>query len=583
MNKIAAWSSSLAVIFCALGAVATVPGGVQQTPAPSPVIAPGAKVEKLAGVFEFTEGPAADPKGNVFFTDQPNDKIYKWSTDGKLSVFLDGCQRSNGLYFDANGDLLACADLNNMLVSFDATGKMTVLVQNYKGKRLNGPNDLWRDIKGGIYFTDPFYRRPYWTHTEQEQDSQQVYYLKPDRKTVIRVTDDLVQPNGIIGTPNGKQLYVADIRAGKTYVYNINEDGTLSGKKLFCSMGSDGMTIDNQGNIYITGKGVFVFNAAGAQIDHIDINEPWTANVTIGGANFDTLFITASKSLYAVKLQTKGVTWVAPPKSVIAPGATLEKLADTFTFTEGPAADAEGNVFFTDIPNNKIHKWSVDGKLSTFRENSDGANGLYFDDKGNLLVCEGNGRRITRIDMQGKVTVLADNYKGKKLNSPNDLWRHPKGGIYFTDPYYGQKKDELELPGEYVFYLPPDSNQPILIADDLTRPNGVIGTADGKTLYVADQAGERTWVYKINPDGTLSDKKLFATVGSDGLTLDERGNLYITGKGVTVFDSAGNKIDYIDVPAGWTANVTFGGKDKSTLFITAETALYAVKMNVKGQ
>jgi len=594
-----------AVVICLFCVCVGTRAAEDQGPAKQSVVAPGAKVEKLADIFEFTEGPASDPKGNVYFTDQPNDKIYKWSTDGKLSVFLAGCERSNGLYFDSNGDLLACADLYNKLVSFDPNGKITTLVENYKGKLLNAPNDLWRDPKGGIYFTDPFYKRDYWKRGPMEQDGQHVYYLKPDRKTLIRVTEDLTQPNGIIGTPDGKLLYVADIGARKTYVYNINDDGSLSGKKLFCSMGSDGMTIDNESNVYLTGtrlgegkneategketpsrsrKGVTVFNSAGGRFDHIDINEPWTANVCFGGKEQDTLFITASKSLYSVKMRTRGVTWQSPrTKSLMAPGAKVEKLADGFGFTEGPAADAEGNIYFSDIPNNKILKWSVDGKLSTWRENSGGANGLYFDEKGNLLICEGNNRRVTRIDMKGNVTILADNYKGKKLNSPNDLWRHPKGGIFFTDPYYGQNRGELELPGEYVFYLPPDSNQPILVVDDMVRPNGVIGTADGKTLYVADQAGEKTWVYKISNDGTLSDKKLFAPMGSDGLTLDADGNVYLTGKGVTIFNSAGEKIDHIDIEKGWTANVTFGGKDKQTLFITAEDSLFSVKMTVKGQ
>jgi len=279
------------------------------------VVAPDANVEKLSGIFAFTEGPAADPKGNVYFTDQPNDKIYVWSTEGKLSVFLTGCERSNGLYFDADGvSLLACADLHNRLVSFAPDGKMTVLVEKYKGKKLNGPNDLWRHPNGGLYFTDPYYKRNYWADPNIEQDGQHVYYLSPDRKRLIRVAEDLVQPNGIIGTPDGKLLYVADIGASKTYVYTINPDGTLSNKKLFCDMGSDGMTIDNEGNVYLTGNGVTVFNPAGEKIEHIKIPEPWTANVCFGGKGQDTLFITASKSLYAVKMRTRGVTWPAQEK-----------------------------------------------------------------------------------------------------------------------------------------------------------------------------------------------------------------------------------------------------------------------------
>ena len=271
------------------------------------IIAAGAKVKKLAGGFKFTEGPAVDAEGNVFFTDQPNNRIHKWPVDGKLSVFHEKPGRSNGLYFDKKGNLLACADLDNELWSIDMKGKVTVLVKEYKGKKLNGPNDLWEDLKGGIYFTDPFYKRPYWNRGPIEQDGQHVYYLYPDRKKLIRVTEDLVTPNGIIGTPDGRKLYVADLGARKTYVYNINVDGMLSGKKLFCSMGSDGMTIDNEGNIYLTGRGVTVFNAAGEKIEHINIDAGWTANVCFGGRDRKTLFITAQESLFVLRMRVKGV------------------------------------------------------------------------------------------------------------------------------------------------------------------------------------------------------------------------------------------------------------------------------------
>ena len=140
-----------------------------------------------------------------------------------------------------------------------------------------------------------------------EQDGQCVYYLSPDHKTLMRVADDLVQPNGIIGTPDGKKLYVADIGDRKTYAYDINEDGTLSNKKLLCRMGSDGMTIDNEGNIYLTGRGVTVFDKDGNRIDQIEIPERWTANVCFGGKDRHTLFITASKGLYAIRMRVKGV------------------------------------------------------------------------------------------------------------------------------------------------------------------------------------------------------------------------------------------------------------------------------------
>ena len=270
-------------------------------------VAPGAKLEKLAEGFKFTEGPAADAKGNVYFTDQPNDRILKWSTDGKLTEFMKPCGRSNGLCFGPDGKLWACADEKNELWAIDvATKKHTVVVKDHKGKLLNGPNDVWVRPDGGLYFTDPFYKRDYWTRGPNEQDTEGVYFVAPDGKGMIRVIDDLKQPNGIIGTPDGKTLYVADIGGRKTYSYTIRKDGTLADKKLFCEMGSDGMTIDEKGNIYLTGRGVTVFDRAGKKVSQIDVPEGWTANVCFGGADMKTLFITASTRLYGLKMAVKG-------------------------------------------------------------------------------------------------------------------------------------------------------------------------------------------------------------------------------------------------------------------------------------
>ena len=260
----------------------------------------------------------------------------------------------------------------------------------------------------------------------------------------------------------------------------------------------------------------------------------------------------------------------------VAGEPSVRKLVDGFRFTEGPAADKHGNVFFTDIPNNRIHKWSVDGTLSTFLENSGGANGLAFDGKGNLIACAGGIGKLLSIDPQGTVTVLADTYNGKPFNSPNDLWIDAKGGIYFTDPRYG-KRDNLPQDGEHVYYLLPDRTQVIRVIDDMVRPNGIIGTPDGKRLYVADHGDKKTFVYTINPDAALSDKKLFAEQGSDGMTLDADGNLYLTSDAVTVYNHLGKPINRIEVPQR-PSNVCFGGKDGQTLFITARTALYAIDL-----
>ena len=269
------------------------------------IIAPRATLQKLSGDFSFTEGPACDAHGNVFFTDQPNDRIMEWSTDGKLTTFMHPCGRSNGLCIDRQGALWACADEKNELWRIDH-GTKTIVVKDYQGKLLNGPNDVWVRPDGGLYITDPYYKRDYWKRGAKEL-GEFVYYLAPDTYKMSLVIEDLRQPNGIIGTPDGKTLYVADIGGGKTYRYSIQADGSLKDKTLFCSLGSDGMTIDSEGDVYLTGKGVTVFDPEGKQIEHIDVNEPWTANVCFGGRDRHTLFITASKCLYSLKMRVHGV------------------------------------------------------------------------------------------------------------------------------------------------------------------------------------------------------------------------------------------------------------------------------------
>lgn len=284
-----------------LSAVVSMAQGLQK----SKVVANGARPVLVSSGFEFTEGPAADKEGNVFFTDQPNNRIHKWSPEKGVSVFMENAGRANGLYFDQEGNLLACADEKNELWQIAPDKTVTVLLEGYDGKKMNGPNDLWVDSKGGIYFTDPFYKRPYWTRTDKEIEQENVYYLSPDRKSVKMVMDNFVRPNGIIGTKDGI-LYVADIGAGITYSFRIQADGTLTDRKVFAKMGSDGMTIDSKGNVYLTGKGVTVFNSSGEKTDHIPVDEPWTANVCFGGRKGKTLFITASKSVYTVDMKVKG-------------------------------------------------------------------------------------------------------------------------------------------------------------------------------------------------------------------------------------------------------------------------------------
>ena len=260
------------------------------------IVSNGAEIQLVSDKFSFTEGPAADSFGNVYFTDQPNDKIYFWNwKTNKVEEFLDKTGRANGTYFDEKDNLITCSDESGEIWKINENGVAEILTTNFEGKRLNGPNDLWLDNDGGIYFTDPLYVRDYWKNFKQEIFDKNLYYRNSEGK--ITKLAPFTQPNGIVGSLNFKQLYVSDIAGA----------GKLTNKKLFCNLGSDGMTLDNLGNLYITGNGVTVFNSKGEQIHHIDVPEKWTANVTFGGENVSTLFITASKSVYTLKMNVSKV------------------------------------------------------------------------------------------------------------------------------------------------------------------------------------------------------------------------------------------------------------------------------------
>jgi gluconolactonase len=250
----------------------------------------------VSGSYQFAEGPATDPNGNVYFSDINAGKIYKWLPNGSVTMFLSGLNMPNGLMFDKYGNLIACEGGNGRLISIDPQGQITVLADQYNGIRFNEPNDLWITLQGGIYFTDPAYQ------SAVVQGGEYVYYISPDRSHVTRVIDDMVRPNGIVGTADGKMLYVADFGAGQTFVYDINNDGTLANKLLFVSTGSDGIMLDAAGNLYLTTPNlVQVYDSAGAHMKDIPTHENPT-NVTFAGKDGQTLFITARTAVYTVHM-----------------------------------------------------------------------------------------------------------------------------------------------------------------------------------------------------------------------------------------------------------------------------------------
>ncbi len=308
---------------------------------------------------------------------------------------------------------------------------------------------------------------------------------------------------------------------------------------------------------------------------------------TARSLTFVLVFVALSTSASLSAEEEKGEK--AKAEAVCAKDAVFETLGSGFRFTEGPAADMMGNVFFSDIPNERIHRYdATTGKLTVFREKSGKSNGLMFGRNGRLYACEGGARRVARVEADGKTTTtVASHWKGKRLNSPNDLALDADGGIWFTDPRYGRRQDDREIDVEAVYYVDAKGVVHQRIAD-LKRPNGIALSIDGRTLYVADNSARLVMAYPVTAPGVIGTGRLFARMdakergGPDGMCLDERGNVYAAGqKKIWIWSPAGTLLRTLTPPEA-PANCTFGGPQRRTLYVTARKGFYRIPMLVRG-
>lgn len=278
--------------------------------------------------------------------------------------------------------------------------------------------------------------------------------------------------------------------------------------------------------------------------------------------------------------------------NILLSDSAVERLGTGFIFTEGPVWSArDGYLLFSDIPGDAITRWTPADGFSVFRSPSGKSNGMTRDRDGRLIVCEHYNRRVTRTGHDGSVTAIASHFRGRKLNSPNDVVVKSDGSIYFTDPPYGLNPvfgiaAHRELPFAGVYRVPPDGGDIALVVDDST-PNGLAFSPDETLLYVADTEAAHIRVFDVNDDGTVSGGRIFADIAGhphapDGMKLDREGQIYVTGPGgVWVLDPSGRRLGTIPVPE-LPANLAWGDDDWKTLYITAQTSLYRVRLRTAG-
>jgi gluconolactonase len=290
-----------------------------------------------------------------------------------------------------------------------------------------------------------------------------------------------------------------------------------------------------------------------------------------------------SRGSLAVRLLAALAGWLVCAPAQDFSKIKIEKVSSGFRFTEGPAWSREGYLLFSDVPNRKILKFIAGQPTSVYRGDSNGANGNAFDSQGRLYTCESLTRRVTRTDKRGRIEVLAEKWEGKRLNAPNDIVVRRDGHVYFTDPAFGDQADHRELDFYGVYHISPHGELG-LVARSRGRPNGITLSPNGRILYVADTDGRNIRAFDVDRNGEAANERVFISAiegPPDGIRTDEKGNLYVAAKRLSVYTPEGRPLASIDLPET-PSNCQFGDADLQSLYITARTAVYRIRLDVKG-
>jgi len=589
-----------------------------------------------AGWGKSIDGPVWLPDPGCWsFTDAGLSRRLTWSAAGGFRVINEATGRAMGTAADPRGRLVACEWERGRVVRHEPGGGLTVLAERLDGRRLNHPDDLAIASDGTVYFTDTRIV----THRAAAGDTigrSGVYRLTPGEPPQP-LPIDLVEPGGVALSPAEDLLYVSDPRTSRVLALPL--DGGRAAARTLATLPIGpgparplGIAVDRLGNLYTGGPGgVWVLDAAGEVLGVIRHSASRTANLAFGGPEGRTLFITSLVGAATVEVRVEGSSVPRPAPvgpgrplampvtveradpaldRVIAPGTEIVELASGGFSTDLGGGDnfwsrslegtfwshADGALLFSDIGNSRILRWSPDGVLSVYRRPTGHANGSTLDPMGRLVSCEqGPERRVTRLEPDGTVTVVADSWDGRRLGRPNDVVVASDGAIYFTAPWwdFGEGATrEIEFNG--VFRVSPDLSTVSPVVRDFQTPNGLAFSVDEKVLFVNDTARMQIRGFAVRPDGTLdlaTDRVFFQFPGAhddglggpDGMKVDLEGNVYCGGPGgLWIIDPSGRHLGTLRHGATQTNNLCFGDDDWKTLYWVSWSALYSIRLEVAG-